>query len=229
MTGNKLEEIERAYVELFAGKKRLPKCAKLAREALAHDVSAALMQWQFDLGTLKPDRGLPVIDRLRTPIAWMANGITGIRGESPESSPPQSPSTNYPDEEYPAEEEYPEEQSPPQSSSDDYPDKESRPLWIQSSDFHEIMPRQMSCYDCRTSIIDLPVTAFQQEAREEDVQETLPADKPVARKVRDGGTFVTAATLPTSTSPTMMARQSLLQDQRSPNVLHQQRERQARC
>ena len=180
MTGNKLEEIERAYVELFAGKKRLPSHLKQAREALAHDLSAALMQWQFDLETLKPDRGLPRTDRLRTPIAWMANGINGIRGKSPERSPPQSPSTDYPDEEYSAEEEYLEEESPPQSPSADY--QVSRSRWIESSDFHGIMPRQMSCYDCRTSIIDLPVTTFQQEAREEDVQEMLPADKPVARK-----------------------------------------------
>lgn len=74
MSGHKLEEIEAAMKDLVPASKIAIKRASKANEMLIHDLSEVLMEWQFDLNTLKPDRKAAVEHKLRTPIAWMVKG-----------------------------------------------------------------------------------------------------------------------------------------------------------
>jgi hypothetical protein len=74
MGGQQIHSIETAAKDLFANEKSASKRHKKISTIMAAAIEDALLKWQFNLDTLKPDRKLAVEHKLRTPIAWLAKG-----------------------------------------------------------------------------------------------------------------------------------------------------------
>lgn len=74
MTGHHLEEMETACKALYLDEKTTARRNKKAQALMMDCLESAVMDYGFNLETLKPDRKQAVEQKLRSPLAWLTKG-----------------------------------------------------------------------------------------------------------------------------------------------------------